>query len=460
MCASLAQCGERSAVQLLAVAQQPHDDLLVIEAGVGQQHDRASQRTQHHRTTGLLGWHQETVRHLQRPVLTASHCHQDTVAQVTPHRAVREPGGLGHVRQGQPVLLVNHTAERSAPTQVGGTGSHPRTGRCRPPAFSPASTQYGQHPVRPALGTRKPWAARSTSQMSRGDHGVVTIRHNHYCHTCPINHIHHLNHVVHCDTPSTLCCGSETTSRGEALMSRTDRRSKRAEARRYATLSTLGALGAVTAVGLGSAVPAQAAPADSAQARSPLYGARTFGGAVDRTPNVDPAERSPHVGPVERAPQRSTVVYTVRSGDTVSGIAARYDTTVRAIIDANDLDSRTLIRIGQTLRIPRHVGPGSGCSSSSSSKSSASGYTVRSGDTVSGIAARYDTTVRAIIDANDLDSRALIRIGQTLRIPGSGGSSSSSQAAGGSSASTGSSSSSSSSSSATSSSASSYKDRK
>ena len=235
-------------------------------------------------------------------------------------------------------------------------------------------------------------------------------------------------------------------------MSRTDRRSKRAEARRYATLSTLGALGAVTAVGLGSAVPAQAAPADSAQARSPLYGARTFGGAVERTPHVAPAERSPHVGPVERAPQRSTVVYTVRSGDTVSGIAARYDTTVRAIIDANDLDSRALIRIGQTLRIPSDNGSGSGSSSSSSSSSSATSYKVRSGDTVSGIAARHDTTVRAIINANDLDSRALIRIGQTLRIPSdngsggsssSGGGSSSSQSAGGSSASTGSSSSSS-----------------
>src|SRR5699024_6144959 len=185
---------------------------------------------------------------------------------------------------------------------------------------------------------------------------------------------------------------------------------------------TLGALGAVTAVGLGSAVPAQAAPADSAQARSPLYGARTFGGAVERTPHVAPAERSPHVGPVERAPQRSTVVYPVRSGDTVSGIAARYDTTVRAIIDANDLDSRALIRIGQTLRIPGSGGSSSssqaaggssastGSSSSSSSSSSATSssapsYKVHSGETVSGIAARHDTTVRAIINANDMYSR-------------------------------------------------------
>src|SRR5699024_1807605 len=208
-------------------------------------------------------------------------------------------------------------------------------------------------------------------------------------------------------------------------MSRTDRRSKRAEARRYATLSTLGALGAVTAVGLGSAAPAQAAPADSAQARSPLFGARALDGAAQRAPQVDPVQHTPHVGPVQRSPQRSSVVYTVRSGDTVSELAHRSATTVPAIVNANVLNSQALIRIGQTLRIPS--GSSSGGSSSSGGTSSAGGsaasssssstYTVRSGATVSGIAARYDTTVRAIINANDLDSRALIRIGHALPLP-------------------------------------------
>src|SRR5699024_3170526 len=166
-------------------------------------------------------------------------------------------------------------------------------------------------------------------------------------------------------------------------------------------------------------------------------------GAAQRAPQVDPVEHTPHVGPVQRAPQRSTVVYTVRSGDTVSELAARYDTTVRAIVNANDLNSRALIRIGQTLRIPS----GTSGSSSSGSRSSAGGspartgsasaYTVRSGDTVSGIAARHDTTVRAIIHANDLNSRALIRIGQTLRIPGSSSSSSSGSSSSGGSSSAG-----------------------
>ncbi len=131
---------------------------------------------------------------------------------------------------------------------------------------------------------------------------------------------------------------------------------------------------------------------------------------------------------VERAPQRSSVAYTVRAGDTVSALAHRYDTTVRAIVNANDLNSQALIRIGQTLRIPAD-GASSGASSPSSSSSGGSSdgsYRVRSGDTVSGIAHRYDTTVRAIINANDLGSNAMIRIGQSLRIPGQSSSSNSS----------------------------------
>ena len=43
--------------------------------------------------------------------------------------------------------------------------------------------------------------------------------------------------------------------------------------------------------------------------------------------------------------------HTVRRGDTLIGIAVRYGTSVRAIQDANEMGSRTLIRIGQALRI-------------------------------------------------------------------------------------------------------------
>lgn len=102
----------------------------------------------------------------------------------------------------------------------------------------------------------------------------------------------------------------------------------------------------------------------------------------------------------------------VSDGETVSGLASRYDSSVTAIIDANNLNSRGLIIIGQTLTIPTS-------SPSGDAGDSASGtYKVTDGDTVWSIARRHGTTVSAIIGANGLDSRALIRPGQVLTVPG------------------------------------------
>ncbi|NHT17754.1 LysM domain-containing protein, partial [Cellulomonas sp. IC4_254] len=50
-------------------------------------------------------------------------------------------------------------------------------------------------------------------------------------------------------------------------------------------------------------------------------------------------------------------------------------------------------------------------------------YTVRSGDTVSHIAAKYGTSVSAVRSANGLNGSAFIREGQRLTIPTSGGAS-------------------------------------
>ena len=45
-------------------------------------------------------------------------------------------------------------------------------------------------------------------------------------------------------------------------------------------------------------------------------------------------------------------IHRVARGDTLGGIASRYGTTIRAIQSANNMGRRTLIRIGQQLRIP------------------------------------------------------------------------------------------------------------
>ena len=56
-------------------------------------------------------------------------------------------------------------------------------------------------------------------------------------------------------------------------------------------------------------------------------------------------------------PKPTYLVYQVRSGDTLGALAERYGTSVRAIQATNNLGRRTLIRIGQRLRIPtRNIG--------------------------------------------------------------------------------------------------------
>ncbi|WP_298804146.1 LysM peptidoglycan-binding domain-containing protein [uncultured Pseudokineococcus sp.] len=111
--------------------------------------------------------------------------------------------------------------------------------------------------------------------------------------------------------------------------------------------------------------------------------------------------------------------YVVRSGDTVSGIAARTGTPQRDIIAANGLDARASIREGQVLRLGgAPAAPAAAKAAPAPARAGGANYTVRRGDTVSGIAARTGTPQRDIIAANGLDARASIREGQVLRLGG------------------------------------------
>jgi LysM repeat protein len=103
--------------------------------------------------------------------------------------------------------------------------------------------------------------------------------------------------------------------------------------------------------------------------------------------------------------------YVVQPGDTVSHIALRTSASIQQIVAANGLDSRATIRTGQVLTIP-DAAP----AAPQAVPQSLSHQVVR-GDTVWALARANGSTVDAIVAANGLDSRATIRIGQTLTIP-------------------------------------------
>jgi LysM repeat protein len=100
----------------------------------------------------------------------------------------------------------------------------------------------------------------------------------------------------------------------------------------------------------------------------------------------------------------------VHRGDTVSGLAARYHTTVAQLIALNNLPGNgDLIDAGQTLRIP-------GSETSASGRTTVTTYTVRRGDTLDGIAARFHVSPASIARRNQLPRSLVVRIGQKLRI--------------------------------------------
>jgi LysM repeat protein len=112
--------------------------------------------------------------------------------------------------------------------------------------------------------------------------------------------------------------------------------------------------------------------------------------------------------------------YKVQRGDTVIGIAKQFGSTVKDIIQANDLSADGRLGVGQELIIPV-AGPMGGAAPPPTPTPTATGgalmYVVRSGDTISSIAQRYGSNIDWIFKANNIKSGDVLRIGQALLIP-------------------------------------------
>lgn len=116
-------------------------------------------------------------------------------------------------------------------------------------------------------------------------------------------------------------------------------------------------------------------------------------------------------------PQPLFVTHRVRRGDTLSGIAARYRTSVSAIMRSNNLRSANRIWPGQRLQVP--TGNGAAVSSAPSFNAAAGTHTVRRGESLYSIARRYGTTVAQLRAVNHLPSDTIYP-GQELQVqPGS-----------------------------------------
>lgn len=107
--------------------------------------------------------------------------------------------------------------------------------------------------------------------------------------------------------------------------------------------------------------------------------------------------------------------YRVRPGDTLWGIARRFDTRVAAISELNRIRSARSLRPGQELvvPVPRGFKPRR---RPADRVAGADGYRVKPGDTLWGIARRFGTSVEELRRWNGLGRSSLLRPGQVLRV--------------------------------------------
>jgi len=109
-------------------------------------------------------------------------------------------------------------------------------------------------------------------------------------------------------------------------------------------------------------------------------------------------------------------VVTVRSGETLSEIADRHGVSLTRLMQANGITKPDHVEIGQRLTIPGSGSTARTASSSGGTQGTAP-YTVKSGETLSEIADRFNTTTARLIQINRISEPDLVMSGTRLQVP-------------------------------------------
>jgi murein DD-endopeptidase MepM/ murein hydrolase activator NlpD len=144
-------------------------------------------------------------------------------------------------------------------------------------------------------------------------------------------------------------------------------------------------------------------PPDMAEAERKLafYTGSRFP-AITPPPGMETAAETMHIPLDDLTEALNWTVYTVKKGDTVSGIAKKFSLSKDAVIASNNIHNVRRLPENMVLRIPNIDGIP---------------YTVKPGDSLAGISQTMGVPLNAILDANDLAS-ANIQPNEVLFIPG------------------------------------------
>ena len=135
-----------------------------------------------------------------------------------------------------------------------------------------------------------------------------------------------------------------------------------------------------------------------------VYLATSQGGGDDSSSPSRPVQDNSDKTQHQYEEGHAEMIYTVKSGDTLSAIASRYGSNINNIATLQPIKNKDRISVGQTLYIPVGV------------KQSSRTYTVKPGDTLSAIASKFGTTTINLKNKNGISNADKIYAGQVLKV--------------------------------------------
>jgi LysM repeat protein len=113
----------------------------------------------------------------------------------------------------------------------------------------------------------------------------------------------------------------------------------------------------------------------------------------------------------------SSGTYTVRDGETLSEIADRQGVSLARLMQANGISNADLVQVGQRLTIPGGRTTAAAAATAPRANQPTAPYTVKSGETLSDIASRFDTSTERLIQINGIRDPDLVMSGTRLQVP-------------------------------------------
>jgi len=111
-------------------------------------------------------------------------------------------------------------------------------------------------------------------------------------------------------------------------------------------------------------------------------------------------------------------IHILKSGDTLSGLAKKYHVTSADIMTWNNIKNPKRIRAGQKIKIRPQLSIAKNTANSKRNTSKSYKYTIKSGETLGGIANRHNVSIKQLMAWNNIRNAKSVRAGKSLRIYG------------------------------------------